>query len=152
MAKSAVLIAPADVTLHRISAALNEGWPANSSYVEGEKPQAHVQVADNGAWYVTFSELTPTDDVRGDYEDNDEIPESIRKALSGKRFYLVSFNDYGFGAAVVRHVLSALGAASEDIWLDNDYGVLIPAGRILAELAADPNWDWRSSRPADQRS
>jgi hypothetical protein len=149
MAKSAVMIAPADITLADIYSFLQECWPNNSSYISGQRPQAHVQVSNDGTWYVTFGELTPTEDIREDYADNEDVPEAIKAKLDGKRFYAVSFNDYKFGSTVVRRLLSRFAPMSQDIWLDNDYGVLVPASRVLAELDANPNWDWRSERPAE---
>jgi hypothetical protein len=144
MSKSVVLICPVDVTLLRIYTMLNEQWPGKCWHISGERPEAQVQYYDNGCWYVSFNELTPTQDVRSDYEDNDEIPQNIKEKLVEKVFYLVSFNDYEFCGTVIRYLLSRLIASSPDIWLDNDYGVLIPARSILAEFDVDPNWDWRS--------
>jgi hypothetical protein len=146
MPNSAVLIAPEQLTLEHIYNIVSERWPQNSSYIPGERSQVHVQVTENGTWYVTFNELTPRETVRGDYEDNDDVPETIRSQLGQKRFYMISFNNYRFCSAVVRQVLSRLQSETHSMWLDNDYAVLIPANVVLSELAENPDWDWRSYR------
>lgn len=147
MSQSIVLVFPAAVTIERIGEILSNRWSHDE--LRSHRGRWDLQVCDSGGatLYVSIGQLTPTEDVRSEYMQNEDVEEAFIASLPGSLFFHVVFNDYAFCSVVVNHLLLALIEHRHRIWLDNDYGLLIRADAVLERFRMDPGWDWRSSSP-----
>jgi hypothetical protein len=144
MSKATILVCPSNVQISELSNILKERWPSNHWFTPQKPPALQIQeVVDHGVFYLSVDELGPAEEVTRDYEENDELPLKIRSQLRGKKYYQLSFNDDRLFIKAITLILSRLASHLDGMWLDNDYGVLIPARRFLEESARNPAWEWR---------
>ena len=148
MTQSFVLICEPDITLDDIHRTISERWPGDA-HIQLGRCNLEIQDHTGGIQYISVGKLEPSNEVRADYQSNDDFPASVRSTLNDAVFYHFVYNDYEFCKLVVRHIISQLIPDQRQAWLDNDHGVLISARTIKKELSADPAWDWRRARWAD---
>ena len=109
-----------------------------------QHPEAHIQeVNQEGVSYLSVDEFERPEEVTQNYEEWDELPLEIRSQLRGKKYYMLTFNDERLFMEAIRLMLSRLTAHLDNMWLDNDYGALMPARTFMEESARNPGWDWR---------
>lgn len=144
MTQSVMLICPTTVTLKDICRMLSEQWSQNM-FVHPDR--CTIQTGKNSTIYVSIHELVPADEVRDEYLCDDDIPARIREKLQDTVFFTFGYNDHSFCGSVIQYLLSELENVRDRVWLDNDYGTLIPADTVLKELRANPAWDWRRYSP-----
>jgi hypothetical protein len=144
MSQSVVLIFPTTITLESICQMLREQWDQNL-FVHLGRCNIEVQEPGNGIKYVSIGELVPADEVHDDYLSNEDIPVEIQEKLRDTVFFHVAYNDYIFCSTVIQYLFSKLTHVQDRVWLDNDYGTLIPAETVLREFGINPLWDWRQS-------
>jgi hypothetical protein len=91
--------------------------------------------------YVTVSEF-PREETEADYKTNDFIDRAFVEDLDGHVFYGLRFNERRLFDAVLKHLLRHAGTNLKRTWIDNDYGVVLPAAVVF-----EPG-DWKEQRPA----
>jgi len=148
MTQSSVLICKPDITLDDIHRTISERWPRDTRAQLG-RCNIEIQDQTGSVQYVSIGKLEPSDEVRADYQSNDDIPASVRETLNDTVFYNFVYNNYEFCNLVIRHLISQLIPDQQQAWLDNDHGVLISARTLLKEFSADSAWDWRRARWSD---
>jgi len=153
MSKSIVLIVPADVTLSHIGTSVSEQSIVERIYTitEGPSPRFQVQGSSNGLdWYVDIMELPNRQDALREYLEWD-LPTSVKQQLEKETFYSISYNSLTSASFIIRDLLSTLIVSHPDIWLDNDYGELIPGQTVLNEFKRNPQWDWHTYRKDERK-
>jgi hypothetical protein len=90
--------------------------------------------------YVTVSEF-PREETQADYKSNEFIDQNFVADLEGHVFYGLRFNDRRLLDAVLEHLLRHSGTNLKRTWIDNDYGVVLPAAVVF-----EPG-DWKEQRP-----
>ena len=91
--------------------------------------------------YVTVSEF-PREETEVNYKTNDFIDRAFVEDLDGHVFYGLTFNDRSLFDAVLKHLLRHVGTNLKRTWIDNDYGVVLPATAVFE------SGDWKEQRPA----
>ena len=143
MSKATILVCPPDVQISELSNILKERWHSHHWFTPQTSPALQIQEVGQGTSYLSVDELGPAEEVTRDYEENDDLPLKIRSKLRGKKYYLLTFNDERLFMEAIILILLRLSSHLDDMWLDNDYGMLIPAGTFLEESARNPAWEWR---------
>lgn len=151
MSQSIVLIAPAGTTLTSLRGLLSD-QPGCSIFqpTTGGEQLSIEDHGDGGVSYLTIDDMLPAEEVAEQYATNDELDEQFRREVGDKAFHLVTFNDFDLARRTLRRLLSAAERA-RDFWIDNDYSVVIRGDVVLARLSEDPDWDWRSVLPSQDR-
>jgi hypothetical protein len=145
MSQSIVLVCPATVSLEDIGASLSKRWSNGELRFHRGRCDLEVRDSSGAVLYVSIGQMMPTESVRSEYMNNEDVEEDVIASLPDSVFFHAVFNDYAFCRVVVQHLLLALIDHQHRIWIDNDYGLLIRADVVLEKLGADPSWDWRGT-------
>jgi hypothetical protein len=145
MSKSINLILPTKITLEIIKDWVSIKWEVKEILRANGRTDIQISESGNshyGISYVSFGKLMPTDEIIEDYKDCDFLDAEFRLSLKDHVIYIVYFNDHLLCCRAIKEILSNLSLEIGSCWVDNDYGKVIPAGKVLANLNADPNYAW----------
>lgn len=82
-----------------------------------------------------FIEFAKAEDVSSYYDD--EEGEVFKNDIPEPDFYLIRFKSLEFLKFALLQSLNRL-----DIYLDNDFGLILPGAQFLAMIKQRPGWDW----------
>lgn len=82
-----------------------------------------------------FVEFEKADDVSAYYDD--EEGEAFKNDILEPEFYIIRFKDIEFLKFTLSQSLDR-----SDIYLDNDFGLILPGAQFLAMIKQRPGWDW----------
>jgi hypothetical protein len=145
MSQSIVLILTDNVQPIDIETCLKQKF--DTTKMTNTRGGLEVQVAERDKFgvavnYVTVSECTPRERVEEDYKSNEFIDPAFMADLDGHVFYNLTFNDRRLFDVVLEHLLRHSGTNLKRTWIDNDYGLILPAAVVF-----EPG-DWKEQRPA----
>lgn len=144
MSQSVVLICPLTATLAELGTALAKAWSADQIRCHRGRYEVEVASPKGGVHYASVGELMPVDAVRQEFLDNEDMPSEATACLADSRFFHIIYNDHAICSAVLQCILSAMPDRLETIWMDNDHAKFIRGDTVLAQLRADPAWEWRT--------
>jgi len=146
MSQTIGLITPNSCDLHILELILQEAWAIDHMPRESGKVDLQIQLIGTGdeALYVSISELNLLATAE-EYSGNEDLPEQFRGAVHNSRFYSIAFNSLELAKDVMRILLNGLASDINKLWIDDDYGRVMPAADFLENLATIPGWDWRHS-------
>ena len=81
-----------------------------------------------------FLEIRRADEI-GEFYDDDE--KSIINYFNERKFYIVGFRSIEF----LKRILIAI-VDRADIYVDNDFGLMLPGNEFVMLLKSRPGWDW----------
>jgi hypothetical protein len=144
MSQSIVLILTRNIQPADIERCLKDKF--DTSITANARGGLNVLVAERDKFgtpvnYVTVSEF-PREETEADYKTNDFIDRAFVEDLDGHVFYGLRFNERRLFDAVLKHLLRHAGTNLKRTWIDNDYGVVLPAAVVF-----EPG-DWKEQRPA----
>ncbi len=123
-----ILIAPKDFSLSELASAF-EGDPAFRVVTNGNRLSIEEL---QGREFVEFEKA---DDVTAYYDD--EEGDVFKNDILEPEFYLIRFKDIEFLKFALSQSLDR-----SDIYLDNDFGLILPGAQFLAMIKQRPGWDW----------
>jgi len=140
MSQSITLILTSNVQFSDIETSLKGKFDA--SIATDAMGKAIVMVAERDRFgvavsYVKVSEA-PREFALEDYQTNEFINPAFVADLNGNVFYDMTFNDRRLFDAVLEQLLLHSGTNLKRTWIDNDYGVVLPAAVVFDP--GDGNW------------
>ncbi len=97
----------------------------------------------NRNWYVIVEEMSDRVGLIDDYKSNTLLNGIFRRNVDNYIFYWIRFNNFIIVNEMMCNLLKAFTNMIDDIWIDNDYGVVINGNDVLSILKQNINWDWR---------
>lgn len=145
MPQSCALICPGNVDLDTFREILQRTW--GDAFIEHPKdarPGLQVRECSRASWYVSIEPCIDRCAAINDYKSNDTLPSTFRDHLDRQAILYVRYSDFRKAREILRQLLTILGDKVHQSWLDNDYGLVLPAAMVLNRLVEDEDWDWRS--------
>lgn len=141
MSKSITLICPQSIDVDSIKSVLEVKFSdlriinrSNECYIdtnfqgENENQSKYVSISiDKALDYIAID----------DYLDFDNVSEEFKEELIESNFIHISYNCIAFCQDILKEILSSFEDLIKKIWVDNDYGKIIPGNIILDELKND---------------
>jgi len=144
MSQSVTLILTSNVQFSDIGSSLKGKFETSTTtdamgkviVVVAERDRFGVAVS-----YVNVSEA-PRECALEDYQTNEFINPAFLADLDEHVFYDMTFNDRRLFDAVLQQLLLHSGTNLKRTWIDNDYGVVLPAAVVF-----EPgDGDWKTQR------
>lgn len=142
MPQSALLTCRNNVGMSVIESALEPAfrvhrYPTSRGGVE-------IQLRDDQYdWYVSIEEMSSPAEVAEDYETNESLSPQFRGSVRGSVFYSIRYNNFQIVKEAVELILATLEDELDHVWMDTDYGEVLPGREVLRRLREEPGWDWR---------
>ncbi len=142
MPQSIVMICPKEMSINTIKDNLPEIWESHVTFVSREAGQLQFHGPDM-SWYVRIDEYEDTNAAADEYRTWDVVDDALRTSLAGgMAFFSVDFSDFQIAKSLIADILGDVRVDLSKMWIDNDYGNLIPA-RLFLEMIKDQHSDWR---------
>ena len=127
-------------------AEFDQARPRSAKHVSHAAAGADLLVYVDGTiggqnWYIRVSAPAAPEPWLEEFRTNPDLPTAFTDLVPKLTPIVLDFNHYPAAREFVVALLSSLDAAG--VWLDTDFGTVIRGDRLIAEVARDPEFDWR---------